>query len=96
MIAVRCGPPELAASRPRRNGPGASDSLVELLRKRRFPVIGDGAGVWSWTHVDDAAAAAVAALERGSGGVYNLTDDEPAPVSTGCRISPRPPAPRRR
>jgi nucleoside-diphosphate-sugar epimerase len=62
-------------------GPGASDSLVELIRKRRFPVIGDGAGVWSWIHVDDAAAAAVAALERGSGGVYNVTDDEPAPVS---------------
>jgi len=62
-------------------GPGASDSLVELIRKRRFPVIGDGAGVWSWIHVDDAAAAAVAALERGSGGAYNVTDDEPAPVS---------------
>jgi nucleoside-diphosphate-sugar epimerase len=62
-------------------GPGASDSLVELIRKRRFPVIGDGAGVWSWIHLDDAAAATVAALERGSGGVYNVTDDEPAPVS---------------
>jgi 2-alkyl-3-oxoalkanoate reductase len=62
-------------------GPGASDSQVELIRKRRLPVIGDGAGIWSWIHVDDAAAAAVAALERGGRGVYNVTDDEPAPVS---------------
>jgi 2-alkyl-3-oxoalkanoate reductase len=62
-------------------GPGASDSLVELIRKRRLPLIGDGAGVWSWIHVDDAAAATVAALERGPRGVYNITDDDPAPVS---------------
>jgi 2-alkyl-3-oxoalkanoate reductase len=62
-------------------GPGASDSMIELIRRRRFPVIGEGAGVWSWTHVDDAAAAAVAALEHGIPGVYNITDDEPAPVS---------------
>jgi nucleoside-diphosphate-sugar epimerase len=62
-------------------GPGASESMVELIRKRRFPVVGDGAGVWSWTHVDDAATATVAALERGSRGVYNITDDDPAPVS---------------
>jgi 2-alkyl-3-oxoalkanoate reductase len=46
-----------------------------------LPVIGDGAGVWSWIHVDDAAAATVAALERGRGGIYNITDDEPAPVA---------------
>jgi 2-alkyl-3-oxoalkanoate reductase len=62
-------------------GPGASDAMVELVRKRRFPVIGDGAGVWSWIHLDDAAAATVAALERGAPGVYNITDDEPARVS---------------
>jgi nucleoside-diphosphate-sugar epimerase len=62
-------------------GPGASDSLVELVRKRRFPIIGDGAGVWSWIHIDDAAAAAVAALEYGESGIYNIVDDEPAPVS---------------
>jgi 2-alkyl-3-oxoalkanoate reductase len=61
-------------------GPGASDSLVELVRRRRLPVIGDGAGVWSWIHVEDAAAATVAALERGAPGVYNVVDDEPAPV----------------
>jgi 2-alkyl-3-oxoalkanoate reductase len=62
-------------------GPGASEPLVELIRKRRFPVIGDGAGVWSWIHLDDAAAATVTALERGTPGVYNTTDDEPARVS---------------
>jgi nucleoside-diphosphate-sugar epimerase len=62
-------------------GPGASDALVELIRKRRLPVIGDGAGVWSWIHLDDAAAATAAALENGDPGVYNITDDEPAPVS---------------
>jgi len=61
--------------------PGASDELVELVRKRRFPVIADGAGVWSWIHLDDAAAATVAALERGAPGAYNVTDDEPARVS---------------
>jgi nucleoside-diphosphate-sugar epimerase len=62
-------------------GPGASESLVELVRKRRFPVIGDGAGVWSWIHVDDAAAATVAALEHGDPGLYNIADDDPAPTS---------------
>jgi nucleoside-diphosphate-sugar epimerase len=62
-------------------GPGASDSLVELIRKRRFPVIGHGDGVWSWIHLDDVATATLAALERGDRGIYNITDDEPAPVS---------------
>jgi nucleoside-diphosphate-sugar epimerase len=62
-------------------GPGASDSLVELVRKRKMPVVGDGAGVWSWVHLDDAAAATVAALERGRSGVYNVVDDEPAPTA---------------
>jgi nucleoside-diphosphate-sugar epimerase len=62
-------------------GPGASEALVELVRKRKLPVIGDGAGVWSWLHVDDAASATVAALERGGRGVFNVVDDEPAPVA---------------
>jgi nucleoside-diphosphate-sugar epimerase len=62
-------------------GPGGSASLVDLIRKRRLPVIGDGGGVWSWTHLDDAAAATVAALEHGGRGVYNVTDDEPAAVA---------------
>jgi nucleoside-diphosphate-sugar epimerase len=62
-------------------GPGASESLVTLIRKRQFPVIADGAGVWSWIHLDDAAAATAAALESDASGVYNITDDEPARVA---------------
>lgn len=62
-------------------GPGASEPLVDLVRKRQLPIIGDGAGVWSWIHLDDAAAATVAALERGARGVFNVVDDEPAPVA---------------
>ena len=46
-------------------GPGASETLVDLIRKRRMPIVGDGGGVWSWIHLDDAAAATVAAVERG-------------------------------
>jgi 2-alkyl-3-oxoalkanoate reductase len=67
-------------------GPGTSVSLepgadmTEMIRKRRFPVVGSGAGVWSFIHVDDAAAATVAAVEHGRRGVYQVTDDEPAPV----------------
>ncbi len=62
-------------------GPGASEEMVGLVRKRMLPILGSGAGIWSWLHVDDAAAATAAALERGSHGVYNIVDDEPAPVS---------------
>jgi nucleoside-diphosphate-sugar epimerase len=62
-------------------GPGGSEELVELVLKRRFPIIDDGRGVWSWIHLDDAAAATVAALERGRPGIYNIADDEPARVS---------------
>jgi 2-alkyl-3-oxoalkanoate reductase len=59
-------------------GAGAWDALVAMVRKRMLPVIGDGAGVWSWIHVEDAAAATIAALERGKRGIYNVVDDEPA------------------
>lgn len=62
-------------------GPGASESLVELVRKRKVPVLGGGGGVWSWIHVDDAAAATVIAVERGRAGIYNVVDDDPAPVA---------------
>jgi nucleoside-diphosphate-sugar epimerase len=62
-------------------GPGASESTVELVRARRLPIIGKGTGVWSFIHLDDAAAATVAAVERGETGVYNIVDDDPAPVA---------------
>jgi len=56
------------------------DAQLELVRKRKFPIVGDGGGVWSFVHLDDAAAATVLALERGAAGLYNVVDDEPAPV----------------
>ena len=64
-------------------GPGTalSGEYVEMVRRRRLPVIGDGGGIWSFIHVDDAAAATAAALERGAPGVYNVVDDDPAPVA---------------
>jgi nucleoside-diphosphate-sugar epimerase len=58
----------------------ANDGLVKPVRKRQFPVIGDGSGVSSFIHLDDAAAATVLALEHDGAGVYNITDDEPAPM----------------
>jgi nucleoside-diphosphate-sugar epimerase len=67
-------------------GPGTGVALdgdiVGQVRKRAFPVVGDGGGVWSFVHVDDVAAAAVDAIERGAPGVYNIADDEPVEVST--------------
>jgi nucleoside-diphosphate-sugar epimerase len=62
-------------------GPGATELFVELVRKRKLPILGSGAGVTSWIHLDDAAAATAAALEHGRRGVYNVVDDEPAKVS---------------
>jgi len=62
-------------------GPGATDDLIEVVRKRQFPLIGDSAGYASWLHLDDAASATVLAVERGAKGVYNIVDDEPAPAS---------------
>jgi len=59
-------------------GPGTSFTLV---RRRKFPLVGGGAGVWSFIHVADAAEATVAAVEHGSRGVYNVVDDDPAPVA---------------
>jgi nucleoside-diphosphate-sugar epimerase len=56
----------------------ANDGLVKPVRKRQFPIIGDGAGVTSWIHLDDAAAATVLALESGRAGIYNIVDDDPA------------------
>jgi 2-alkyl-3-oxoalkanoate reductase len=65
-------------------GPGtyfAEDgSTAEDVRRRRFPIAGDGDGLFSFVHVEDAAAATVAALERGAPGIYNVVNDEPAPM----------------
>ncbi len=62
-------------------GPGASDFLLEMVRKRQVPVVGGGTGVWSFIEVTDAAAATVAAVDRGAPGLYNVVDDDPAPVA---------------
>ena len=62
-------------------GPGASEELPEAVRKGRLPIVGGGTGIWSFTHVTDAAVVAMAAVERGAPGLYNVVDDEPAPVA---------------
>ena len=66
-------------------GPGTSlereGAHAKAVGERKFPIVGDGGGVWSFIHVDDAAAATLAAIERGRTGIYNVVDDEPAPVA---------------
>jgi nucleoside-diphosphate-sugar epimerase len=66
-------------------GPGTSMSAdgeqFELVRKHKLPLVGDGGGVWSFIHVADAAEATVAAIEHGRRGIYNVVDDDPAPVA---------------
>ncbi len=62
-------------------GPGASDGMVEMVRRRRLPIVGHGRGVMSFIHADDAAEATAIAVERGAPGVYNIVDDDPAPQS---------------
>ena len=66
-------------------GPGTSlfegGEHVAAIRKRAFPLVGSSAGMWSFVHIDDAAAATLAAIERGGRGIYNVVDDEPAPAS---------------
>ena len=62
-------------------GPGATDDQVGLVRKRKFPLVGRGTGYFSWVHLDDAASATVLAVEQHATGVFNIVDDEPAPVS---------------
>jgi nucleoside-diphosphate-sugar epimerase len=67
-------------------GPGTAISLAPdaqmaaPIRKRRFPIVGDGGGVWSHVHIEDAAAATAAAVDHGQPGIYNVVDDNPAPV----------------
>ena len=67
-------------------GPGTGFSLpdgdmVEMIRERKVPLIGNGAGIWSFIHIEDAASATVAAVEHGHRGIYNVVDNEPAPAS---------------
>jgi nucleoside-diphosphate-sugar epimerase len=66
-------------------GPGTSmapgEEQFEMIRKRKFPMVGDGGGVWSFIHIADAAEATLAAVEHGHRGVYNVVDDDPAPVA---------------
>ena len=63
-------------------GPGASDQQTELIKQRKIPLVGSGGGVWSFLHVDDIATATLAAIEHGRPGeIYNIVDDEPAPVN---------------
>ena len=61
---------------------GKGGVIVKMVKKRRFPIIGGGGGIWSFIHVMDAARATIAAISRGSAGVYNIVDDEPAKVAT--------------
>ena len=83
-------------------GPGTSLSReggaqLEQIRQRKFPVVGDGGGVWSFVHIEDAAEATVAALTRGRRGIYNIVDDDPAPVAEWLPVAARAvgaPAPR--
>jgi len=62
-------------------GPGASDVLLDAVRKRQVPVIGGGTGIWSFIEITDAATATLAAVEGGAPGIYNVVDDDPAPVA---------------
>jgi nucleoside-diphosphate-sugar epimerase len=62
-------------------GTGFAEVFPELIRKRKLPVVGGGGGIWSFVHLDDAAAATVIALHQGAPGIYNVVDDDPAPVA---------------
>ena len=61
-------------------GHGASDVMLNAVRKRQMPVVGGGTGIWSFCEVSDAAAATAAAVTRGAPGIYNVVDDDPAPA----------------
>lgn len=62
-------------------GMGAGGEMLNMVAERKMPIVGGGTGVWSFCHIDDAAAATVAAVIRGAPGIYNIVDDEPAPMS---------------
>lgn len=65
-------------------GPGTwyeiNGDMAQQVRQQQFPIVGDGQGVWSWVHIEDAAAATVAAIKHGAPGVYNIVDDNPTPL----------------
>jgi 2-alkyl-3-oxoalkanoate reductase len=61
---------------------GKGGTILKMARKRRFPIVGGGGGVWSFIHILDAARATVAAISHGAPGIYNIVDDEPAKVAT--------------
>ena len=61
---------------------GKGGAILKMAKKRRFPIVGGGGGVWSFIHILDAARATVAAISRGAPGIYNIVDDEPAKVAT--------------
>jgi nucleoside-diphosphate-sugar epimerase len=63
------------------NAIGRGGEMVEMVAKRRLPIVGDGAGVWSFIHIDDVASATMAAIDHGAPGVYNVVDDAPSPVA---------------
>jgi hypothetical protein len=91
-LSARARPSATSRARPGRAGPALRVALrpghllreagttAQDVRRRRFPVVGSGSGVFSFIHVDDAARATVAAVERGAPGVYNIVDDEPGPM----------------
>lgn len=61
---------------------GKGGAIYKMVKKRRFPIVGSGGGIWSFIHLMDAARATVAATSRGAAGIYNIADDEPAKVAT--------------
>jgi nucleoside-diphosphate-sugar epimerase len=61
---------------------GKGGAIQKMARRRRFPIVGGGGGIWSFIHILDAARATIAAISRGAPGIYNIVDDEPARVST--------------
>lgn len=63
------------------SGMSKNGDMIEMVHKRKLPIVGKGTGVWSLIHIDDAATATVQALEHGQAGVYNIVDDDPAPVA---------------
>jgi nucleoside-diphosphate-sugar epimerase len=63
------------------NALGKGGAMLEAVANRQMPVVGGGTGIWSFIHIDDAAQATALAVDRGAPGIYNIVDDEPAPVS---------------